>query len=238
MPPQLKTRFAGQTFPLLCLAEVFVDNQASLELWEEVKPRRVVGDGFVGKIKWWVGRFVLINCKATEKRNIEPIQNYLVTKNIPLNHIGEKLLTQVKPFSRSRDEGGTWVHVTFVSPAEPSHTKVPIAASCVQQTSGDIKLGHNDEWNCGMCLDYPRFLMYNWIIFVSVFQALWFLASVFNYSAPSCPCALLCCSLAFRETTEVWLLNKVAYKREGMLFILPLNNLNGALFFNQCLIVQ
>lgn len=115
MPPQLNTRFAGQTRPLLCLAEVFVDNQAvfvdnqaSLKPWEEVKePRRVVGDGFVGKIKRWVQKFVLISCKATEKRNVEPIQNYLVTKNISLNQITENLLTQVKRFSRNRDEEGT-----------------------------------------------------------------------------------------------------------------------------------
>lgn len=31
MPPQLHTRFSAQTYPLLCLAEVFVDNQASLK---------------------------------------------------------------------------------------------------------------------------------------------------------------------------------------------------------------
>lgn len=50
---------------------------------------------------------MLINCKATEKRNIELIQNYLVTKNISLNQINENLVTQVKLFSRSRDEDGT-----------------------------------------------------------------------------------------------------------------------------------
>lgn len=66
-----------------------------------------MGDGFIVKIKWWAGRFVLINCKATEKRNIELIQNYLVTKNISLNQISENLLTQVKPFSRRSDEDGT-----------------------------------------------------------------------------------------------------------------------------------
>lgn len=33
----------------------------------------------------------------------------------------------------------------FVSSAEASHMKVPVAASCVQRTSTDIKLGHNDE---------------------------------------------------------------------------------------------
>lgn len=37
------------------------------------------------------------------------------------------------------------MHVAFVSLAEASHMKVPIAASCVQQSSRDIKLGHNDE---------------------------------------------------------------------------------------------
>lgn len=37
------------------------------------------------------------------------------------------------------------MHVAFVSPAEASQMRVPIAASCVQQTSRDIKLGHNDE---------------------------------------------------------------------------------------------
>lgn len=165
-------------------------------------------------------RSVLINCKATEKRNMEPIQNYLVTKSISLIQLSENLLSQVKQFSRSRDEDGAWVHVAFVSPAEASQMRVPIATSCVQQTSRDIKLGHNDEWNCGTCLDYPRFLMYNWIIFLSVFQALWFLASVFNCSAPSCPCALLCCSLAFSETAEVWLLNKVAHKKRRDAFYL------------------
>lgn len=162
-----------------------------------------------------------------------------MAKNSSLNQFNwEHTQSSEAIFKVQRDENRTWVHVAFVSSAEASHVKVPIAASCVQQTGIDIKLGDNDEWNCGMCLDYPRFLMYNWIILVSIFQALWFLASVFNYSAPSCPCALLCCSLAFSETTEVWLLNKVAYKRERMLFILPLNNLNGTLFFNQCLIVQ
>lgn len=81
-------------------------NQASLKPWEMVKPRRVVGDGFVGKRKWWVWRSVLINCKATEKRNTEPRQNYLVTKSISLIQISENLLSQVKQFSRSRDEDG------------------------------------------------------------------------------------------------------------------------------------
>lgn len=108
MPSQLNKWFAGQTHPLLSLAEVFVDDQASLKPWEEVKePRRVLGDGFVGQIKWWVPRFVLINCKATRKMNLEPTQNYLVTENTSLNQISENLLTQVKPFSRSRDEEGT-----------------------------------------------------------------------------------------------------------------------------------
>lgn len=37
------------------------------------------------------------------------------------------------------------MYIAFVSPAEASHMKVPISASCVQQTSRDIKLGHNDE---------------------------------------------------------------------------------------------
>lgn len=36
------------------------------------------------------------------------------------------------------------MHVAFVSSAEALHMKVPVAASCVQQTSIDIKLGHND----------------------------------------------------------------------------------------------
>lgn len=65
-----------------------------------------MGDGFIGKRKWWVWRSVLINCKATEKRNMEPIQNYLVTKSISLIQLNENLLSQVKQFSRSRDEDG------------------------------------------------------------------------------------------------------------------------------------
>lgn len=60
--------------PAALLGGGFVDNQESLKLREEVKPRRKVGDGFTGKIKWWVWRFVVINCNATEKRNIQPIQ--------------------------------------------------------------------------------------------------------------------------------------------------------------------
>lgn len=88
---------------------------------------------------------MLINCNATEKRNIETIQNYLMIKNISLNQINENLGTLVKLFSRSRDEDGTGVYIAFVSPAEASHMKVPISASCVRQTSRDIKLGHNDE---------------------------------------------------------------------------------------------
>lgn len=59
---QINTWFAEWTFLLLCLAEVFVDNQENLKPQEEVKPRREVGDGFIGKLKWWVWRFVLINC--------------------------------------------------------------------------------------------------------------------------------------------------------------------------------
>lgn len=160
-------------------------------------------------------------------------------KNSPRNQFNWEYAQPSEAISKVQgDENGTRALLAFVSSAGAQHVRVPVAASCIQRTGRDIKLGHNDEWNRGTCLDYPRFLMYNWIILVSIFQALWFLASVFNYSAPSCPCALLCYSLAFRETTEVWLLNKVAYKREGMLFILPLNNLNGTLFFNQCLIVQ
>lgn len=152
----------------------------------------------------------------------------------------EILPSQVKPFPVCRmwrAGPGHALPLSLQLERRTWHSQL-LLPPCVLQTGGDIKLGCNDEWNWGTCLDYPKFLMYNWIIWVSIFQALWFLASVFNYSAPSCPCALLCCSLAFSETTEVWLLNKVAYERERMLFILPLNNLNGALFFNQCLIVQ
>lgn len=139
-----------------------------------------------------------------------------MAKNSTLNQFNWAYTQSSEAISKvQHDESRTWVHVVFVSSAEASHMKVPVVAFCVQHTSTDIKLGHNDEWNCGMCLDYLRFLMYNWIIFVSILQALWFLASVFNYSAPSCPCALLCYSLAFSETTEVWLLNKVAYKRDA-----------------------
>lgn len=43
MPSQLNTRFAEWTYLLLCLAQVFVDNQESLKPWEEVKPRREGG---------------------------------------------------------------------------------------------------------------------------------------------------------------------------------------------------
>lgn len=180
-----------------------------------------------------------MNCKAGEKRSIQPIQNCLVPKNSPTNECNWDPTQPSEAISNVQNvESGTWARIAFVSSVGAQHVALPVAAPCVLQTGGDIKLGRNDEWNWGTCLDYPKFLMYNWIILVSIFQALWFLASVFNYSAPSCPCALLCCSLAFSEATEVWLLNKVAYERERMLFILPLNNLNGALFFNQCLIVQ
>lgn len=70
---QLNIWFAECTYLLLCLEQVFVDNVESLKPQEEVKPRREVGDAFIGKLKWWMWRFVLINCKATEKRNIQPI---------------------------------------------------------------------------------------------------------------------------------------------------------------------
>lgn len=85
-----------------------MDNQESLKPQEEVKPRRQVGDGFIGKIKWQVWRFVLINCKATEKRNRQRIQKWLLAKNCSLNQITENALRQVKPFSRcSFEESGT-----------------------------------------------------------------------------------------------------------------------------------
>lgn len=100
MPSQLNTWFAEWTYPLLCLVEVFVDSQGSLKPPEEVKSRREVGDGFIGKMKWWAGRFLLINCKAVEKRNIQPTQKQLVAKNSSLNQVTENILSQVKPFSR------------------------------------------------------------------------------------------------------------------------------------------
>lgn len=51
-----------------------MDNQESLKPQEEVKSRREGEDGFIGKLRWWVWRSVLINCKAREKTNIQPIQ--------------------------------------------------------------------------------------------------------------------------------------------------------------------
>lgn len=59
-----------------------MDNQEGLKpIRSESKER----DGLIGKLKWWVWRFLLMNCKAGEKRNIQPIQNCLVPKNSPTN---------------------------------------------------------------------------------------------------------------------------------------------------------